>query len=53
MLIVKYILETNSESRWQKLLNQWKHEYIIEILEFDKNDNGITMLVKRKEKSRN
>jgi len=50
---VKYILETNSESRWQKLLNQWKHQYEVEIIEFVKSDEGVTMLVKRKEKTRN
>ena len=50
---MKYILQTNSESRWQKLLNQWKHQYEIEIVEFEKSEQGVTMLVKRKEKSRN
>ena len=49
----KYILETKSPSEWQKQLNQWNHNYEIEIksmLNLNPNNEKITILLLRTEK---
>lgn len=62
---VDYVIDTKSESEWQKCLNQWKHKYNIEVISVIKDqrvfssqtiapyypfkDRDITIVVKRTE----
>ena len=44
----EYICETNIDKDWQKKLNQWKHDYKIEILGFSNaNACSVSILIKR------
>lgn len=47
----EYILRELSLVDWQKLLNQWRHEYILEILQMkvihDKDNTTVVILCKR------
>lgn len=47
----EYKLETASTSEWQTKLNQWRHNYHIEVLSMvhcaHSDNNHVTMLIKR------
>lgn len=47
---MEYILETKSEKDWQKHLNQWKHQFKIDILKMSVDENGVTLLILRTKK---
>lgn len=50
----EYILKTASTSDWQKWLNQWRHNYTIEVKSMDSFEKEgavfVTMLIERREK---
>ena len=50
----EYILKTASVSDWQKWLNQWRHNYVIDVISMDSFEKDgvvlVTMLINRKEK---
>lgn len=45
----EYICETEDVKMWQKWLNQWRHEYKIEILGMTQctHEEKVTILLKR------
>ena len=47
----EYIIEYRTPKDWQKVLNQWKHEYTIEILSSILSDeDNLLLIVKRTKK---
>lgn len=36
---LEYIIETKPEKEWQKQLNQWRHDYEINIISMNTNYN--------------
>lgn len=52
----EYILKTASNEDWQKWLNQWRHNYTIEILSMvhcsHSDNNHVTILIKRTPKEK-
>jgi len=46
----KYIIIDEQKSDFQKVLNQWKHDYEIEIIWMNYQDNYYRALIKRIEK---
>ena len=42
-----YIFKTASNAEWQKWLNQWKHEYTVEIMHIKLDKDESTILIKR------
>ncbi len=52
----EYILQTNSTKQWQMQLNQWRHDYTIEVLSMvhvTSHLDSITILIKRTPKPTN
>ncbi len=49
MSLEEYICETEDVKMWQKWLNQWRHEYKIEILGMTQctHEEKVTILLKR------
>jgi hypothetical protein len=48
----EYIIETKEEKEWQKHLNQWKHQYEMEILNsFSSGEchNKVTLILRRRD----
>ncbi len=47
----EYILETNTAKDWQMKLNQWRHNYHIQVLSMvhcsHETTNQVTVLIKR------
>jgi hypothetical protein len=45
----EYIIDTLTEKEWQKHLNQWRHEYVIQVLFCLRAESvRITMGIKRR-----
>lgn len=43
----EYIIDSRPFKEWQKVLNQWKHEYTIEILSSIMNTGDLLLIIKR------
>lgn len=46
----EYILQTHLDSDWQKRLNQWRHEYIVNIISMQCAGDHTTILLTRVKK---
>jgi hypothetical protein len=46
----EYVFETAELIMWQKWLNQWRHDYKLEILHIKTEGNNATILLKRTKK---
>lgn len=45
---MKYIIETRTEKEWQKVLNQWKHEYELDIVKaIPREESKLTLILIR------
>lgn len=48
---MKYIIDTKLEKQWQQTLNQWKHNYKVDIIKaIPRGDRRLTLILTRKEK---
>lgn len=50
---MEYKIINRSIEEAQKLLNQWKHKYELEIIQMISSGGGVTILLIRKEKDKN
>lgn len=48
---MQYIVEAKTEKQWQKVLNQWKHNYKVDIIKaVPRLEASLTLILTRKEK---
>ena len=46
----EYVCKSATALEWQKWLNQWKHQYKLEVLKMSADKDRTTMLIRRKKK---